>query len=303
MMKLLKKMRKSRQLYLLLLPSLSYLIAMCYAPMYGIVIAFFDYIPAVGLKGSRFIGLDNFSRFFDSHYFGMLIKNTLGISLYSLVVNTVIPIVLALLINEVKNAKFKKVVQTISYAPYFVSVVVVVGMCCSFLDPETGVVNAIIEMFGGEPIAFMGENAWFKTIYVISGLWQGAGWWAIIYIATLSGVDPSLHEAASIDGAGRFQRIWHINIPALIPTIVTLFIMSVGSIMSVGFEKVYLMQNQMNIQASDIIATYAYRVGLGSSTKDFGFATAVGLFNTVVNLVLLISANYVSKKTTEESLW
>ena len=225
-MKVLQKMKKSRQLYLLLLPSLIYLIAMCYAPMYGIVIAFFDYIPAVGLKGSTFIGFDNFVRFFDSYYFGMLIKNTLGISIYSLVVNTIIPIVLALLINEVKNAKFKRVVQTISYAPYFVSVVVVVGMCCSFLDPETGVINAIIEMFGGEPIAFMGENAWFKTIYVLSGLWQGAGWWAIIYIATLSGVDPSLHEAASIDGAGRFQRIWHINIPALIPTIVTLFIMS-----------------------------------------------------------------------------
>lgn len=302
-MKMFRKMKKSRQLYLLLLPSLIYLGVMCYAPMYGIVIAFFDYIPAVGLQGSKFIGLDNFARFFDSYYFGMLIKNTLGISLYSLVVNTIVPIILALLINEVKNAKFKKAVQTISYAPYFVSVVVVVGMCYSFLDPDTGVINSIIEMFGGESITFMGENTWFKTVYVLSGLWQGAGWWAIIYIATLSGVDPSLHEAASIDGAGRLQRIWHINIPALVPTIVTLFIMSVGSIMSVGFEKVYLMQNQMNIQSSDIIATYAYRVGLGSATKDFGFATAVGLFNTVVNLVLLISANYVSKKTTEESLW
>lgn len=294
---------KSWQLYVLLLPSLVYLLIMCYSPMYGIIVAFKDYIPALGISESNWVGFDNFTRFFESYYFGMLLKNTLTISVYSLLVNMPIPIILALLINEVRNGWFKKSVQTISYAPYFVSVVVVVGMCFSFLNPDTGIINRLLSGIGLTPVAFMGEGGWFKTIYVLSGLWQGAGWWAIIYVATLSGVDESLHEAATIDGAGRLKRIIHINIPALIPTIVVILIMNVGNIMNVGFEKVYLMQNQMNIQASDIISTYTYRVGLGSSVKDFGFATAVGLFNSVVNLVLLFIANITSKKAGQESLW
>ncbi len=294
---------RSWQLYVLLLPSLIYLLIMCYSPMYGIIVAFKDYIPALGISESNWVGFDNFTRFFESYYFGMLLKNTLTISVYSLLVNMPIPIILALLINEVRNGWFKKSVQTISYAPYFVSVVVVVGMCFSFLNPDTGIINRLLSEVGLAPVAFMGEGGWFKTIYVLSGLWQGAGWWAIIYVATLSGVDESLHEAATIDGAGRLKRIIHINIPALIPTIVVILIMNVGNIMNVGFEKVYLMQNQMNIQASDIISTYTYRVGLGSSVKDFGFATAVGLFNSVVNLVLLFVANITSKKAGQESLW
>lgn len=297
------KILRNWQLYLILLPSLVYLAVMCYAPMYGILIAFKDYMPALGIADSPSVGFANFERFFNSYYFGNIMKNTLGISVYSLLVNTPLPIILALLINEVRVTWFKKAVQTISYAPYFISVVVVVGMCYSFLNPERGIVNALITFFGGQPLSFMGDAAWFKTVYVGSGLWQGIGWWSIIYVATLAGVDPTLHEAAMIDGASRLRRIWHINIPALLPIITILFIMSIGSMMSVGFEKVYLMQNQMNLDSSDIIATYTYRVGLASANKDFSFATAVGLFNSVVNLVLLASANFVSKRLGQESLW
>jgi putative aldouronate transport system permease protein len=298
-----RKWYKNWQLYALLVPSLVYLAVFAYAPMYGVIIAFKDYNSFDGIFGSQWVGFENFRRFFDNYLFWDLIKNTLSISFFSIIVNTPLPIILALLINEVRNKFFRSSVQMISYAPYFVSVVVAVGMTFSFLNPERGVINEMIKFFGGQSIAFMESPSLFLPVYITSGVWQGLGWWSIIYVGTLANVDPSLHEAATIDGAGRFKRMWHINIPAIIPIATIMLILSIGSLLSVGFEKVYLMQTQLNLPASTVIPTYVYEVSLKSNLKDFSFGTAVGLFNTFINLILLISANVISKKVDGESLW
>lgn len=295
---------KHWQLWLLIAPALVYLAIFCYAPMYGVVVSFQNYSPVLGVLGSKWIGFANFTSLFRSYWFKIMLINTLEISLISLLVNTPLPIILALLINEVRHTWFKKAVQTISYAPYFVSVIVVVGMCFSFTNPEYGVINKLLGLLGIEPKAMMYEPQYFKPIYILSGLWQGLGWWSIIYVATLSTVDPALHEAATIDGATRFQRMWHINIPALIPTAIVLFILAMGNIMSVGFEKAFLMQNAGNLESSEIIATYAYKVSIGAQGyKNYGFGAAVGLFNSLINIVLLVGANVVSKMIGKESLW
>ncbi len=297
-----KKKKIKWQLYILLIPSIVYLIIFCYTPLFGLVIAFKNYDPVLGFWDSPSVGFEKFKMFFDSYYFFTIIKNTLFISLYALLVNTPLPIILALLINEVSHPKFKKFVQTVSYAPYFISLVVLVGMVNAFLDPSRGIVNELISTFGLSRQNFMGDASWFKSIYVFSGLWQGIGWWSIIYIGALSNVDPELHESAVMDGASRVQRIIHINIPAILPIATILFIMAMGSMMSVGFEKVFLMQNPSNLEASEIIATYTYRVSF-LTAKDFSFGTAVGLFNSVINLILLVIANVVVKKLGRESLW
>lgn len=297
-----RKWYKNWQLYALVLPSLIYLAIFCYVPMYGIIIAFKDYNSFEGIAGSPWVGIEQFKRFFGNYFFWDLLNNTLKISMFSLLVNTPIPIVLALLINEVRSKYFKSTVQLISYAPYFVSVVVVVGMSFSFLNPERGIVNEIIKMLGGNPISFMESTEWFLPVYLLSGLWQGIGWWSIIYVGTLANVDPALYEAATIDGAGRLKRIWHINIPAIMPVATIMFIMAMGSLLSVGFEKVYLMQTQLNLPASSIIPTYVYEVSLKSSLKDYSFGTAVGLFNTVINLILILTSNFISKKVNGETL-
>jgi len=292
---------KNYQLYLIFFPVLIYFLVFHYAPMYGIQIAFKDFSAARGIWGSRWVGFSNFQRFFRSHYFKQLIWNTLSISLYSLVVNFPIPIILALMLNEVKNIKFKKMVQTVSYAPHFISTVVMAGMIILFLSPQSGLINKVIVFFGKEPVNFMYEAKYFKTIYVFSGLWQHAGWSSIIYLSALSTIDPELHEAAVIDGAKRLQRIWYINIPGILPTISIMLILSFGNIMNVGFEKVFLLMNQLNRSAADVISTFVYRVGL--IDHDYSFSTAVGLFNSVINLILLLTVNKITGKLDQTTLF
>ncbi|WP_274364366.1 ABC transporter permease [Paenibacillus thermotolerans] len=289
------------QLYLLISPVAAYFILFHYVPMYGIQIAFKDFVATKGIWGSEWVGLKHFERFFNSYFFWRLIKNTLGIGLYSLAVGFPIPILLALMLNEARSERFKKFVQTVTYAPHFLSTVVVVGMLMIFLNPRYGIVNRFIEIFGGKPINFMAEPSWFKTLYVFSDVWQTMGWSSIIYLAALAGVDHQLHEAARVDGANRLQRIWHINIPSIMPTIIILLILNLGSVMAVGFEKVFLMQNNLNLQSSDIIATYVYRSGILDA--EYSFSAAVGLFNSVVNFVLLVIVNFISKRVSETSLW
>lgn len=295
------RIKRCWQLYILLLPAILYLFIFNYLPMAGIQIAFRDYKFSEGIWGSAWVGLKHFIKFFDSIQFSTLLINTLKISVYALVFGFPIPILLALLLNESKSVRLKKIVQSLTYAPYFISTVVLVSMLSLFLSPSTGVINKIIEFFGGTAYDFMGSASAFRSVYVISGIWQGAGWSAIIFIAALAGIDPQLHEAAEIDGANRLQRIWHINLPGIIPTAVTVFILNCGSIMSVGFEKVYLMQNSMNQTTSEIIATYVYKMGILHT--QYSYTTAIGLFNSLINLFLLIIANKISKKAADISLF
>ncbi len=296
-----KNMQKHWILYLMILPVVIYYIIFAYTPMYGIQLAFKDYIVKKGIWGSPWTGFDHFIRFFNSYNFGLLIKNTIGISVYSLVVGFPIPIIFALMLNYVKNKYLRKSVQMITYAPYFISTVVMCGMIVIFLNVDTGIFNTIREFFGLEAVDFLAKPEWFKSIYVWSGVWQGMGWSSIIYISALSGVDYQLHEAAIVDGASKLQRIIHVDLPSIKPTIIMLFILQMGSIMGVGFEKVFLLQNTLNKQTSSVISTYVYEVGLIHS--DYGYSTAIGLFNSVINVILIIAANQVCKKLTQESLF
>jgi len=297
----LKKIASSWQLYVLILPAFIYFIVFHYGPMYGVQIAFKNYMPSLGIWGSPWVGFAHFKRFFDSYYFWELIRNTVGISLYSLIVGFPLPIILALALNEVKDGPFKKTVQTITYAPHFISVVVIVGMVIAFLSPSSGILNNALQFLGFESKAYMEDPAWFKTIYVLSGVWQSTGWSSVIYMAALSGIDPQLHEAATIDGASRLQRLWNINLPYLMPTMIILLIMNFGSVMSVGHEKVLLMQNPLNMPSSNIIATFTYQQGLLDA--QFSYAAAIGLFNSAINAVLLLFVNKISKKVSETSLF
>jgi len=288
-------------LYIMILPVLLYFILFCYWPMYGVQLAFRNYKVKLGITGSLWVGFDNFSRFFSAYNFKNLLTNTLGISLYSLVVGFPIPIIFALLLNYLKNQRLKKTIQMVSYAPHFISTVVICGMIAVFGNADSGIFNVFRNFIGLESVDFLSKPSWFKTIYVLSGVWQNMGWSAIIYISALAGVDYQMHEAAIIDGANKVQRILHIDLPSIKSTIIMLLILQMGSIMSVGFEKVYLLQNDLNRTASSIISTYVYEVGLINS--DFGYSTAVGLFNSVINVILLVSANFVSKKLADESLF
>ena len=294
-------LRRNWILWLMFLPVIIYYAIFNYAPMYGLVIAFKDYKVRRGILGSPNVGFKYFERFFSSYNFVELIQNTLGISLYSLLVGFPLAILFAVLLHYLPWRRLKKTVQMVSYAPYFISTVVICGMLTIFMDPTNGVFNKVRELFGLESIAFLSVPEYFKTIYVFSGVWQGVGWSAIIYISALAGVDSQMHEAAIIDGATKLQRIWRIDLPSIQPTIIMLLIMQLGSLMNVGFEKVYLLQNDLNFRASDIISTYTYRVGLVNS--DFGYSTAIGLFNTVINLLILVCSNTISRKVTGESLW
>lgn len=285
----------------MVLPALAYIILFNYKPMYGILIAFQDYSLKKGVSGSTWVGLDNFRRVFSSYWFPIILKNTLQISILSLVLGFPIPIIFALLVNELSGVKTKKFLQTVSYAPHFISTVVMCGIITLFLNPNTGVINLAIKALGGDPVYFMQDAKYFPWVYVISGIWQDAGWGAIIYFAALSGVDKSLLESAQVDGANRIQRVIHINLPVLKPTIVIMFILRCGQLLSVGYEKVYLLQTTTNLSASEVISTYVYKMGLEKS--DFAFSTAVGLFNNVVNVVLLLIVNAIAKKTSESSLF
>jgi len=297
---LLRRVAACWQLYVLLLPAFAYILVFAYQPMYGVQIAFKDFKTNLGIWGSQWVGFDHFARFITFPNFRLLISNTVMLSLYS-IATFPCSIILALAINELQNRFFKRTVQMISYAPYFISVVVLCGMIVVFFDGETGVINTFIKAFGGQPVALLNKPEYFRSIYVWSGVWQGVGWGTIIYLAALSGVSPELVEAARIDGANRLHIIRHVNLPAIAPTITILFIMNFGSILSIGFEKVYLLQNPLNLSKSQVIATYVYQVGLINA--QFSYSSAIGLFNTAINLSLLIIVNLIVKRVTSVSLW
>ena len=297
----LKRICSSWRLYLCLLPAVVYLFLFNYMPMYGIIIGFKDYSVAYGIWGSRFVGLKHFRNFVNSVQFPILVRNTFLLSLYMLIFGVPIPILLALMLNEVKSVAFKKCVQNATYIPHFISTVVLVSMVINFTSPKMGIINKAVELFGGQAIDFMGKSSYFRKLYVISGIWQSTGWNSIIYIAALAGIDPQLHEAAKIDGATRLQRIRHINLPSIMPTIVILFIMSCGSLLSVGYEKVFLMQNSLNIDVSEVISTYVYKVGLLGA--KFSYTTAIGLFNTLVNFSLLLIVNFIARRVSDIGLF
>lgn len=291
---------KARYYYLMLLPALAYLIIWKYVPMYGVQIAFKNFRVSLGIWGSPWVGFRNFTDFFNSFSFKQLISNTFAISLYSLIAGFPIPILVALTLNEIKT-KYKNVVQTVLYAPHFISTVVLVGIMVSLFSPSQGVVNTILGSLGIEPIYFFGDPKYFRHLYVWSGVWQGMGWSAIIYLAALAGVDMELHEAADIDGATRLQKIIYINIPTILPTVIILLILQLGKIANVGWEKVYLMQNDLNVSTAEVISTYVYKRGiLGQS---FSFSSAVGLFNNLVNIAMLFISNTISKRVTKTSLF
>lgn len=296
-----QKIYHSRYLYLFAFPAFLYFLIFAYIPMYGVIIAFKDYMPSLGILGSPWVGFKHFQRFFNSYYFWDLIKNTLGINIYSLIVGFPLPIILALALNEIKDGFWKKFIQTATYAPNFISVVVVSGMIISFLSPSTGIINHFIDFLGFDRVAFLQDPRWFKTIYVLSGIWQGTGWGSVIYFAVLSGVDEQLHEAATIDGATRLQRNWYINIPTIVPTMVILLIMNFGSLMAMGFEKIILLQNPLNMESSNVIATFVYKQGLLDA--QYSFAAAVGLFNSVINMILLFIVNKIAKRVSSTSLF
>lgn len=296
-----KDMKVNYILYLMIIPVVVYYVVFHYIPMYGVTLAFKDFISKEGIMGSPWIGFDNFIRFFSSYNFKSLISNTIGISLYSLVIGFPFPIILALLLNSLIHNKLKKTIQMVSYAPHFISMVAMCGILTIFLQPDTGVVNILLQKLGFESVAFLAEPKMFKSVYVFSGVWQNIGWDSIIYIAALAGVDYEMHEAAMIDGASKLKRIIHIDLPTILPTIVMLFILKVGQIMNVGFEKVFLLQNSLNMTTSDVISTYVYRVGL--IDNDYGFSTAIGLFNSLINILMLITFNRLAKKATNSSLW
>lgn len=291
--RILKQLKKDKWLYFLMLPGVLLTLVFRYFPMYGAIIAFKDYNPMLGILDSPWVGLEHFREFISSPNFGMLLSNTLKISIYGLILGFFPPIILALSLNQVLNEKIKKKIQLILYAPNFISVVVIVGMLFLFLSAN-GPINAIVQKLTGNPIMFMSSPDYFRTIYILSGIWQGIGWSSILYTATLAGVSTDLYEAANIDGANLIQKIWHIDLPAMRPIMVISFILSAGNIMNVGYEKAYLMQTSMNIPTSEIISTYVYKVGLQSG--NYAYSAAVGLFNMIINVILLLIVNNITKR-------
>nr|WP_209979223.1 ABC transporter permease subunit [Paenibacillus eucommiae] len=294
------KITKNWELYLLLLPTIAYFIVMEYIPMYGLQMAFKDYVISKGFFGSEWVGLKHFERFFDFYLFWDILRNTVLLSLYELATFP-IAVILALLLNQLTSSKFKRFVQTVTYAPHFISTVVLAGMLYLFLSPRDGIINHFIEKLGGTSIFFFGEPAWFKSIFVWSGVWQNMGWGMIIYLAALTSISPELHEAAVVDGANKVRRIWHVDLPGIMPTVTILFILGVGNLMNLGFEKAYLLQNPLNIASSEIIQTYVYQKGLVGG--QFSYASAIGFFNSVVNFVLLLIVNTISRRMNQTSLW
>nr|WP_239635392.1 ABC transporter permease subunit [Paenibacillus sp. H1-7] len=271
--------------------------------MYGAQIAFKNFIVTKGVLGSEWVGFKHFIRFFNSYEFWRLMSNTIVLSVYSLIAGFPFPIILALSLNYVRHKFFKQSVQMITYAPHFISVVVMVGIILEMLDPRNGIVNTILRFIGLDTINFMGVPEYFKSIYVWSGIWQSVGFGCIIYLAALSGIDPSLHEAAVVDGATKVQRMWHIDIPGIMPIAIIMLIMNTGHMLDVGFEKVLLMQNPLNLRTSEVIDTYVYKVGLASQALNYSYSSAIGLFKSVINLILLIIVNKIAQKTKQASLW
>ncbi|MGG6311499.1 ABC transporter permease [Paenibacillus macerans] len=298
--RLIKQMAKRYDLYLMLLLPIAWYLIFHYGPLYGLQIAFKNFNPAKGIVGSEWVGFEHFTRFFDSYYFWRLLRNTLTINLLSLLIAFPIPILLALLINEIRSKSFSKWLQNVTYIPHFISVVVIVGILTVMLSVN-GPINMLIQAVGGDPVRFMESAGWFKTIFISSNIWQNMGWQSIIYIAALSGINPQLYEAAKMDGASRLRRIWHVSLPGIVPVIVILLILDVGQFMNIGFEKILLMQNNLNLEASDVISTFVYTTGILKG--EYSYTAAIGLFNSVINLLLLLLVNRFARKTSETSLW
>ena len=303
-----KKMRLLRRsahkywdLYLLLIPVLIYFIVFKYLPMYGLQISFRNYQPRKGFLGSEWVGLKHFARFFSSYNCFQIIGNTVILSLLNLLFCFPLPILLALLLNEMRNGAYKKVVQTATYAPHFLSTGVVVGMLTAFCSPSTGIVNTILRAFGRQPIYFMAKGEWFRPLYIISEVWTSMGWDSIIFLSALAGVDVQMYEAARIDGASRVKQLLYITLPSIVPTIAVMLILNCGRVMNIGFEKVFLMQTDLNLSVSEVISTFVYRQGIADTQTSY--ATAVGLMNSGVNFLLVILVNEISKRVSEVGLW
>ena len=296
-----KRLRETRALWLFVIPGIVFYLTFKYYPIYGSQIAFRNYSPWLGFTKSPWVGLKNFERFFRSPDCWRIIRNTLEINLVNLLIGFPVPIILAVMISQVSNKRFKKTVQTITYAPYFISMVVLVGIMYSMFSPFGGVVSAIARMLGANPPFIMGDPKLYVWVYVLSSIWQTSGWLAIVYIAALSSVSPELHESAIVDGATRMQRILHIDIPCIRSTIITMLTLAAGQMLTIGFEKSYLMQNSINMEVSEVLAPYTYKKGLING--DFSYATAVELMQCAVNFIILITVNRISKRVTESSLW
>jgi len=295
------QIKRNYELYLFLLPVVALYVIFKYYPMYGVQIAFKDFSPSRGIWGSEWVGFKYFVEFFNSYNFWPIMWNTITLSALSLIFGFPFPIIVALMLNQMLGKRYKKFVQTVIYAPHFISIVVLVGMLNVFLSPNSGLVNHIVTYFGGEPILFMADAGWFRPLYVLSGIWQETGFATIIYLAALAGVSPELHEAAVMDGASKWKRVWHVDIPGILPTVVILLVLALGNVMGIGFEKAFLMQSDLNYDTSNILPTYVYEQGIQQA--QYSFSAAVGLFNSVVNIVLLVIVNRVAKKLTDTSLW
>lgn len=293
-------LKRNRLIYLMLIPVLAYIIIFRYVPMYGVQIAFKNFVFTKGIWGSNWVGLSNFKDFFDSIYCWRVIRNTILINLFSLIFAFPVPIILALFLNEVKCIAFKRTVQTITYMPYFVSLVVTIGIIYDFFS-NNGIVNNIFSYAGIEPVQFLQNPNWFRPLYIGSGIWQEAGWSSILYLAALTGIDPALYEASDLDGANRWKQTLHVTLPGIMPIIVIMLILRIGSMMNVGVEKIILMSNPLTLEASEVISTYVYKRGI--QEMSYSFSAAVGLINSTINLILLASSNWVSSKLSENKLW
>lgn len=296
-----KRFKQTRALYWFIVPGLLFYAIFKYYPIYGSQIAFRDYSPFLGFWKSEWVGMENFNRFFSSPDFWKIIKNTLVINLSNLIFSFPFPIILALMLNQLSNQRIKKFVQTVTYAPYFISIVVLVGMLYTMLSPYSGVINVLLKKMGMQAVFFMGKKDLYVPIYVLSGIWQTSGWSAVVYIAALSSVSEELHEAAIVDGAGRLKRIWHIDIPGILPTVMTMLILTAGQLLTIGFEKAYLMQNSINIDVSEVLSTYTYKRGLIDG--DFSYASAAELFQSAINFAILVAVNRLSRRLNDVSLW
>ena len=294
-------MRNDWQIYLLLLPAVIYFFVYCYLPMYGVQIAFRDYKFAFGITGSKWVGLKNFKDFFGAYYFGRLLSNTFLLNFYGLLWGFPIPIILAILLNQVERPRMKKFTQTAIYVPHFISTAVMAGILYLFLSPTSGIINKLIESLGGKATFFMIEPGWFRTLFIGSDIWQHAGWNTILYIATLTSIDPEIYEAATIDGATKRQKIWHVDIPFLMPIAVMMLILNCGSLLGSNTDKALLTQTPGNMATSDIIGVYVYEMGL--SKAQFSYTAAIGLFVNIINFAMILSVNWVSKRIGETSLF
>ncbi|MBD2860485.1 MULTISPECIES: ABC transporter permease [Paenibacillus] len=296
----LRDLKINKYVYLMLIPVITYYVVFYYVPMYGLQIAFKDFSPGLGMWDSPWVGFQHFESFFNSYYFWRLLRNTLLLSLYELLFAFPASIILALLLNELRSAALKRVVQTVTYMPHFISIVVISGMLVDFLARD-GLINNVLAWFGFEPIAFLRESSWFRTIFVSSNIWQNIGWGSIIYLSAMSSIDPSLYEASRVDGASRWKQTLHVTLPGIMPTVVILLILQIGSFMSVGTEKILLLYNSTTYETADVIGTFVYRKGILES--DFSYSAAVGLFNAIINFTLLVLANAISRRTSDNKLW